>query len=77
MPTLDLKNQNQASNLIKGRIDDLKTMLEERKPFWDRMPFEKRRQWLDSQKDPVMNLAVDIYVYLRKNIFYEEGIING
>jgi len=72
MAELNLTTQATAGAAIRTRIIQLKTLLEQRKPFWDRMPIEKKRAWIVSDKDPVMNLAWDIFKYLNNNFFRNE-----
>lgn len=72
MPDLNLIGQTTAGTAIQTRIVQLKSLLDQRKPFWDRMPIEKKRAWIASNKDPVMNLAWDVFKYLNNNFFREE-----
>jgi len=72
MANLNLTGQTTAGTAIQTRIVQLKTLLDQRKPFWDRMPIEKKRMWIKSGKDPVMNLAWDVFKYLNNNFFREE-----
>ncbi|MBE3145296.1 MAG: hypothetical protein IMZ61_15465 [Planctomycetes bacterium] len=72
MATLTLTEQMTSSSQIQTRILTLKSLLDQRKPFWDRMPIEKKRQWVVSNKDPIMSLAWDVYKYLNNNFFERE-----
>jgi len=46
--------------------------MELRKQIWDRISFEKKKQWIVSDKDPIMTLAWQTYRYLRDNFFLDE-----
>ena len=72
MAILDLTGQTTSAGQIQTRINALKTLLDQRKPFWDRMPIEKKRAWIASNKDPVMTLAWDVFKYLNNNFFSGE-----
>ncbi len=72
MPNLNLTGQTTAGTAIQTRIVQLKNLLDQRKPFWDRMPNEKKKAWVKSEKDPVMNLAWDVFKYLNNNFFNRE-----
>ena len=71
MAQLDLKNQTALYVLVAPRIDKLKAAMALRKDVWDRLPQEKRKNWIASDKDPIMGLVWDVYRYLRDNFFGE------
>ncbi len=72
MADLTLTGQTTSSGQIQTRINTLKTLLDQRKPFWQRMSNEKKKAWVKSGKDPVMSLAWDVFKYLNNNFFKEE-----
>ena len=72
MATLNLTDQVTNASQIQTEINFLKTLLNQRKPFWDRMSIEKKRIWIKSNKDPVMTLAWEVFKYLKNNFFREE-----
>lgn len=72
MADLNLTGQANSANQIQQRINLLRNLMDQRKPFWDRMDIEKKRQWIRSGKDPIMTLAWEVYKYLRNNFFGEE-----
>ena len=67
MAVLDLTGQTTAKNTIAPKLLALKTELDKRSEVWARISQEKKRQWIKSEKDPIMNLAWDITKYLVKN----------
>lgn len=67
MAVLDLTGQTTAKNTIAPKFLALKTELDKRAEVWARISPEKKRQWIKSEKDPIMNLAWDITKYLVKN----------
>ena len=72
MAKLTLNNQRQASNAVKTRTDDLKTLLDSRRAIWEKLPFEQKRVWIRDGKDPVMSLAWEVYDFLDQNFFGRE-----
>lgn len=40
-----------------------------RKEIWQKIDFEKRKTWINSDKDPVMNMLYNLYKKLYKNYF--------
>ncbi len=77
MATLNLTGQNAERTTIAPKLLRLKQLLDERKVIWSKIPVEKKKKWIKSEKDPVMNLAWDIYKYLDKNFFGERGELSG
>lgn len=76
MTELSLTGQTVSASQIQTRIVTLKSLMDQRKPIWDKISTEKKRAWILSNKDPIMSLSWDIYRYLENNFFYEEDI-NG
>ena len=71
MAILELLNQTTAKNQIGSKIMDLKTELDKRLSIWQKISIEKKIKWVKSDKDPIISLAWDTYVYLRDNFFGE------
>ena len=70
--SLKLTDQKATADSVDFEFKKLKKALDDRKELWTKCPPEKRRAWIKSEKDPVINLAWDIYKYLDKNFF--EGV---
>ena len=64
---LNLTGQNTLRNQIAPQVQALKTAMDLRLTIWKKLPFEKRKAWITSGKDPIMSLAFDVYRYLRDN----------
>lgn len=71
MAVLNLTNQSTAYTQIAPKMLSLKQELDKRMEVWQKIPPEKKRAWIKSDKDPIMSLAWDIYKYLDKNFFGE------
>lgn len=76
MSQLNLTGQQDVHNLIAPKIQELKNVMDARKNIWNKLPIEKKKKWVISGKDPIMNIAWNVYKYLRNNFFGEE-IDNG
>jgi len=70
---VNLSGQGIERDQIAPKLLRLKQLMVERKAIWDRLSDEKRQLWLDraAAKDPIMDLAWDVYRYLHKNFFAE------
>lgn len=66
MANLSLTGQSTISAQVQQRIKNLRTEMEKRREIWFRLPYEKKRLWVKSGKDPIMSLAWTIYKYLRE-----------
>ncbi len=64
MATLDLTGQAAARNLIAPKLLQLKQLMDQRKLIWDKIRPHRRLQWVQSDKDAIMAVAVDVYRYL-------------
>lgn len=71
MTELNLSGQTDLKNQINPKLVMLKSILEQRKPIWDKVSVEKKKKWIQSGKDPIMTIAWQIYRYLRDNFFGE------
>lgn len=76
MSQLNLTGQQNVYNLVAPKIQELKNAMDARKNIWNKLPIEKKKKWVTSGKDPIMNIAWSVYKYLRNNFFSEE-IDNG
>lgn len=72
MATLNLTGQQDIKNDIAPKLLQLKQAMEARKDIWDKLSIEKKKKWITSGKDPVMNISWDVYNYLRNKFFGEE-----
>lgn len=72
MADLNLTGQSTLAGQVQTRITQLRAAMDLRKPIWDRLPLEKRKAWVTSNRDPIMTLAWKTYRYLRDNFFMEE-----
>lgn len=63
---LDIKNQEQTKDKIKTEIDNLISSLEKRGEIWDKIPIDKKKIWINSNKDPIMSMSWDLYKKLNK-----------
>jgi hypothetical protein len=71
--TLSDTDRTKLINALSG----LKTQLDLRKELWARLPADKCKAWVTSDKDDVMSLAWDIYKYLDNNFFYRKGEVEN
>ena len=74
MTTLNLTNQQTAVTAMAPYITGLKDRMEQRKVIWDKLPIEKKKQWVKSGKDPIMTLAYNTFKYLRDGFFSDTGV---
>lgn len=66
---LNLTGQNQKANAIRPYLVELKTQMDKRKLLWDKISDDKKKRWVKSEKDPIMNLAWQTFTYLKSNFF--------
>jgi hypothetical protein len=66
---LNLAGQQTIKTQVGPKLLQLKTALDLRLPVWNRLSLAKKRAWIRSNKDPVMDIAFDIYKYLDANFF--------
>ena len=67
MANLTLNGQATKAADIGPKLAKLKQALDARKAIWTKLPIEKKKKWVASEKDPVMTLAFTIGQYLQKN----------
>ena len=79
MTDLNLTGQNVERINIAPKLLKMKNLMIERKVIWDKLPVEKKKLWIQhaSTKDPIMDIAWDVYKWLRDNIFYDDKVKNG
>ena len=73
MTDLNLTGQTTLASAIQTRVSQLKTAMDDRLPVWRKLPDEKKKKWVTSDKDDIMTLSWNIYKYLRDN-FFERGV---
>lgn len=76
MANLNLTGQATAASAIQNRLVQLRNQMADRLPLWQKLNNKQRRKWILSGKDPIMELAWQIYKYLRDN-FFGEDVLNG
>jgi len=70
MTTLNLTGQGVEYSDIAPKLNKMKTLMNQRKVIWDKIPEAKRIQWLrHPEKDPIMGIAWMIYKWLHNNFF--------
>ena len=74
MTELNLSGQSVERAGIAPKLLKLKNLMDQRKPIWNKVSTEKKRLWVKSEKDPIMDIAWDVYKYLRNNFFGESEI---
>ncbi len=72
MADLVLTGQGIERADIAPKLLKMKNLLDQRKVIWQKIPPEKRKVWVTSEKDPIMDIAWDIWTYLRANFFGED-----
>lgn len=72
MAILNLTGQATSASQIQTRITQFQATMDQWKPFWDRMPIDRKIAWVKSGKDPIMTLAWNVYKYLNNNFFQGE-----
>lgn len=70
---LNLSNQDNIKKQISPKLLQMKEELDKRKAIWDKISQEKKNVWIISGEDPIMNIAWNIYKYLRDNFFGSEA----
>lgn len=68
---LNLTGQQDIRSQVAPKLLQMKNAMDLRKALWDRLPLAKKRRWIQlaPTKDPVMDIAWDVYRYLRNNFF--------
>jgi len=66
---LDLTLSGADKTKIQTGLAKLKEHLDQRKEVWNRIPPEKCKAWIVSDKDDVMSLAWNVFKYLDSNFF--------
>lgn len=64
MAKLNLTDQDKAKQQIYPKLLQMKTELDKRKEMWDKLPMDRRIDWIVSGQDPILVIAVDVYKYL-------------
>ena len=68
---LNLPGQSDIRDQVAPRLLQLKDAMDLRKAIWDRLPEAKKRRWIQlaPTKDPIMDIALDVFKYLANNFF--------
>jgi len=72
MADLRLAGQSVERDDVQPKLIKLKNLMNQRKTIWQKLPFAKRKAWVTSEKDPIIDIAWDIYNYLDTNFFGEQ-----
>jgi len=69
----DFKNQKLVSQKFLPELEKFKNQLDRRRDVWNRMSPEARQKWIEMSKgrwqdakDPVINVAMKLYKYLKE-----------
>ena len=68
---LNLTRQSNIRNQVAPKLVQLQQAMDLRKALWDHLPDEKQRRWIQlaPTKDPIMDIAWDVFKYLANNFF--------
>jgi hypothetical protein len=69
MSDLSLGGQAVERDDVNPKLVKLKNLMDQRKDWWKRIGFDKRKTWVLSGEDPIIDIAWDIYNYLDTNFF--------
>lgn len=61
---LNLTDQQALYNQVAPKIGDLKTSMDLRVPIWAKISDEKKKVWVQWDKDPIMGLSAQIVEYM-------------
>lgn len=64
---LKLVSQKTYKTQIQPKMLLLKKQLDLRSEIWAKIPIEKKKKWITSGKDPIMNLAFQMGQYFKDN----------
>ncbi len=64
MALFNFTNQQQLYDTILPAFQAMKAQLNARRPLWDKLSFAKKKAWVTSNKDPIMDLGWDTYKFL-------------
>jgi hypothetical protein len=70
---LNLTGQGLERDQIAPKLQSMKSLMLDRKVIWDKLPYSKKKKWIQAAatKDPIMDIAWDVYTWLRDNFFEE------
>ena len=71
---MNLSNQQAYYDQVAPKILQLKNQMDLRKIVWDKLEnapngIQRKKQWILSDKDPLMTLSWDIFKYLHNNFY--------
>ena len=64
---LNLSNQQALCTQIAPYMQAMKNSMDLRIPIWDRIDVERKKDWVQWDKDPIMGLAAQTVEYFVKN----------
>ncbi len=64
MANINLAGQKAIQEALLPQLYQAQAEIEKRLPAWQKLPDERKKQWIDSGKDPVMESAFLTYKYL-------------
>lgn len=77
MATFNFTNQQDFVDTLLPYLQTLKTEMNNRRTLWDKIKFEKKKAWIQSEKDPVINLAWGMYKDLNDFFTGGKGVKNN
>ena len=71
MAVLTLTGQAAEKADVAPKLVKLKNLMVQRKTMWDKIPHNKRCAWISNAatKDPIVEIAWDVYHWLKVNFF--------
>ena len=69
MADLVLTGQAIERDDVQPKLIKLKNLMDQRKVIWQKIKPAKRKAWVLSGDDPIMDVAWDVYNYLESNFF--------
>lgn len=72
MAIINLTNQENINDTVKTQLLALKGILDRYRPFWDKLPYDKKRQLIKDEKFPLLNTVWSTYKYLKDFFDNEE-----
>lgn len=75
MAIINLTNQSNINNTVKTQLLALKNILDQYRPYWDKLSYEKKRQLIKNEIFPLLNTVWSMYKYLKD--FFDDEDANG
>jgi hypothetical protein len=64
---LDLSGQQALYDSIAPKVQNLKQAMDLRAPIWNKISSDRKKKWVQWDKDPIMGLSAQIVQYYVKN----------